>query len=116
MKIVMVKLIKNTKQNTRYSNNRKFSLVGKSSGVIPSATNPGICAWYFGLCGEGCYPSYWTAWSGDDWWVFFFFFLHFPWSYEPSITSQSSDVVLPGDWLVNSIWFLLSTRQVAIRA
>jgi hypothetical protein len=46
----------------------------------------------------------------------FFFFSHFPWSYGPSITSGSSDVVSPGDWLVSSIWFLLSTGQVVIGA
>jgi hypothetical protein len=45
---------------------------------------------------------------------FLFFFFHFPWSYGSSITSGSSDVVSPGDWLVSSIWFFLSTGQVAI--
>jgi hypothetical protein len=46
---------------------------------------------------------------------FFFLFFHFPWSYGPSITSRSCNVLSPGDWLVSSIWFLLSTGQVAIR-
>jgi hypothetical protein len=31
-----------------------------------------------------------------------------------SITSRSCEMVAPGDWLVNSIWFLLSTGQVAV--
>jgi hypothetical protein len=29
-------------------------------------------------------------------------------------TNGSSDVVSPGDWLVSSVWFLLSTGLVAI--
>jgi hypothetical protein len=39
----------------------------------------------------------------------------FNWSYGLSIKSESSEVVSPGDWLVSSIWFLLSTGQVVIR-
>jgi hypothetical protein len=43
-KIVMEKLIiQKKKKKTRY-NNRKFSLFSKSSGLIPSASNPGIGA------------------------------------------------------------------------
>jgi hypothetical protein len=34
----------------RYSNNKKFSLLDKSSGLIPLVSNPGIGAWYSGLC------------------------------------------------------------------
>jgi hypothetical protein len=33
--------------------------------------------------------------------------------YGLSITCGSSEVVLPNDWFVSSIWFLLSTGQVA---
>jgi hypothetical protein len=51
----MVKLI--IKKKNRYSNNKKFSLLGKSSGLIPLVSNPGIGAWYSGICGEGCCPS-----------------------------------------------------------
>jgi hypothetical protein len=37
-----VKLIIQKKKATRYKNKIKFSLFGKSSGVIPYAYNPGI--------------------------------------------------------------------------
>jgi hypothetical protein len=60
-KIVMVKLTTQEKKN-RYSN-KKFSLLGKSSGLIPLVSNPGIGAWCAGLCGEGCCPPCWTAWG-----------------------------------------------------
>jgi hypothetical protein len=43
-----------------------------------------------------------------------FFFSCFPWSDGLSVTSRSSEVVLQNDWLVSSIWFLLSTGQVEI--
>jgi hypothetical protein len=46
---------------------------------------------------------------------FSFLVFCFPWSYG-SVTSRNSDVVSPGDWLVSSIWLLLSTGQVAIGA
>jgi hypothetical protein len=39
----MAKLI--TQIKTRYSSNKKFSLRGKSFGVIPFASNPSIGAW-----------------------------------------------------------------------
>jgi hypothetical protein len=42
------------------------------------------------------------------------FFLCFPWSNGLSVISRSSEVVSPNGWLVNSIWFLLSTGKVAI--
>jgi hypothetical protein len=51
-KIVMVKLViqrKRKRKNTRYSNNKKFNLLGKSPGVIPLVSNLGVCAWYSGL-------------------------------------------------------------------
>jgi hypothetical protein len=60
MKIVMVKLIiqkKKERKKTRYNNNKKFSLLGRSSGLIPLASNPGIGTSYSGLCGERCCPS-----------------------------------------------------------
>jgi hypothetical protein len=41
-------------------------------------------------------------------------FLSIPWSYELSITSRSSELVSPNDYLVSSIWFLLFTGQVVI--
>jgi hypothetical protein len=62
-KKVMVKLIilkKKPKQN-RYNNNKHFSLLGKSCGLTPFASNPGIGAWYSGLCEEGCCPFCWAA-------------------------------------------------------
>jgi hypothetical protein len=66
-----------------------------------------IGAWYSGLCGEGCCSSCLTAWGrGDDW----RFFLHFPWSYEPCVTSGGSEVVSPDDWLMSIIWFILYTQ------
>jgi hypothetical protein len=40
-------------KKNRYNNNKKFSLPGKSSGLIPLVFNPGIGVWYTGLCGEG---------------------------------------------------------------
>jgi hypothetical protein len=46
----------------------------------------------------------------------FFFFFCFPWSYGPSVVSGRPEMVLPGDWLVTSIWFFLSTGQVAVGA
>jgi hypothetical protein len=69
----MVRFIipKNKKQ---VSDNKKFSVIGKSSGVIPLASNPGIGTWYSWLCGEGCCPSCRIAWGGDGWRVFFFLF------------------------------------------
>jgi hypothetical protein len=42
-------------------------------------------------------------------WVFFSCFSHSSWSYGLSITSGSSGMVSPVNWLVSSIWFLLST-------
>jgi hypothetical protein len=111
--MVMVKLIIQ-KKITRYSNNKKFSLLGKSSGVILLMSNPDVGAWYSGLCGQECCLSCQKAWGGDSWRIFFSLFL--PWSYGPSITSRSSDVVSPNDWFVSSIWFLLSTGKVAIVA
>jgi hypothetical protein len=39
----MVKLIiQKQKKKTRYTNIKKFSLLSKSSGLIPLASNPGI--------------------------------------------------------------------------
>jgi hypothetical protein len=72
-KIVMVKLIiqKKIQKNTKYSNDKKFSLLGKSSGVIPLVSSPGIGAWYSGLCGKGFCPSCQTAWGRDGWRIFF---------------------------------------------
>jgi hypothetical protein len=45
-KIVMEKV---TMQKNRYNNNKKFSLLGKSSGLTPLVCNPGIGTWYSGL-------------------------------------------------------------------
>jgi hypothetical protein len=43
----MVKLTIQKKQNKiRYSNKKKFTLFGKSSGPIPLASIPGFGAWY----------------------------------------------------------------------
>jgi hypothetical protein len=42
------------------------------------------------------------------------FFFHFPWSYGLSVTSGSSEVVSPGEWLMSSIYFFLPTGQVVI--
>jgi hypothetical protein len=44
-----------------------------------------------------------------------FFFSCFPYSYGSSVTSRTSDVVSPGDWLVSGIWFLLSTGRLQLR-
>jgi hypothetical protein len=46
---------KKKKKKNRY-NNKNFSLVSNSSGLIPLVSNPGIGTWYFGLCGEGADP------------------------------------------------------------
>jgi hypothetical protein len=43
-----------------------------------------------------------------------FFPPHFPWSYEPSVISRSSEIVSADGWLMSNIWFLLSTVQFAI--
>jgi hypothetical protein len=57
-KIARVKLIIQTKQNkTRYKNNKKFSLLGESSGLIPLVSHSGIGASYSGFCEKGCCPS-----------------------------------------------------------
>jgi hypothetical protein len=60
-------------KKSRYTNNKKFSLLGKSFGVISLASNTGISAWYSELCGEGCWPSFQTAWSRQLKGFFFFF-------------------------------------------
>jgi hypothetical protein len=70
--------------------------------------------WYSGLCGDECCPPCQTAGVGETV-KEFLFFPCFPWSYGPCDTSRSSEVVLSDSWLVSSIWFLLSTGQVAIR-
>jgi hypothetical protein len=101
--------VNNTKKN-QLQQKQNFNLMGNSPGLIHLASNPGIGAWYSGLCGERCCPSCWMACGGDDWRVFF----HFPWPYGPSIISGSSEVVSPDDCLVSTIWFLLPTGQVAI--
>jgi hypothetical protein len=49
-----------------------FILLGKSSGLIPLASNLGIGIWYSGLCGGWCCPSCWTAWREEDSWRDFF--------------------------------------------
>jgi hypothetical protein len=104
-KIVMVKLTTQEKKN-RYSN-KKFSLLGKSSGLIPLVSNPGIGAWYSGLCWGGCCPFLLDRLVWEDGWSFF---PCFPWSYGLSITSRSSEVVSSDDWLVISNWFLQQGR------
>jgi hypothetical protein len=48
------------------------------------------------------------------WFFSFFFFPHFPWFYGLSIASGSPEMVLPGDWVVSSIWLLLSTGQLKL--
>jgi hypothetical protein len=50
----MEKLIIQKKPKSRYNNNKKFSMLSKSSGLISLASNPGISARYSGPCGEGC--------------------------------------------------------------
>jgi hypothetical protein len=76
----MVNLIiqKKKRKKKQVHNYKKFSLLRKSSGVIPLASNPGIGAWYSELCGEGCCPSCQTVWGGDGWRVFSFFFSLLP--------------------------------------
>jgi hypothetical protein len=70
----------------------------------------GVQSWYWCLVFWALWQRIltlcWTAWGrgGDG----------FPWSYWPSITSGSSNVVPPDDWLARSIYFLLSTGEVAI--
>jgi hypothetical protein len=49
-----------------------------------------------------------------DEWVFSFFLLSM--SYGLSFAIMSPEVVLPGDWLMSSILFHLSTGQVAFGA
>jgi hypothetical protein len=98
----MIKLI--ILKTTRY-NNKKFSQLSKSFGLIPLASNLGCGGWYSGLCGEGCWPSCWTAWgkmTGR------FFFPCFPWFY------GSFEVVSPDSWWLSIICFSLSTGQVTI--
>jgi hypothetical protein len=67
-----MKLIQNKKKKNRYNENKKFSLLGKSSGLIPLVSNLAIGAWSSGLCGEGCCPFCQTAWGRDNWRFFFF--------------------------------------------
>jgi protein-S-isoprenylcysteine O-methyltransferase Ste14 len=74
-------------------------------------------SWYSGLHGKGCcllLDS--VGWRWLEVFSFLFFFFQLSLSYGPSITNRNSDVVSPGDWVVSSIWFLLSTGQVAIGA
>jgi hypothetical protein len=54
MKVVMVKLI--IQEKNIYSTKKEFSLLGKSSGLIPLASSPGIGPLCSGLCGEECCP------------------------------------------------------------
>jgi hypothetical protein len=68
-KIVLMRLIIQGKKPS--TTTTKFSLLGKSSGLIPLVYNPGIGTWYSGLWGEGCCPSSQTACGGDNWRVFF---------------------------------------------
>jgi hypothetical protein len=116
LKLIIPKNKTKQKQKHRNSNNKKFTLLGKSSGLILLVSNAGIVAWYSGLCGEGYCPFCQIIWGGDDWKRFFFYFFYFPWSYGPSVTSKSSEVISPGDWLVSSIWFFLSMGPVEIGA
>jgi hypothetical protein len=60
----MVKLRILKKKRKRYNNNKKFSLLSKSPGLIPLASNPSIGAWHSVLYEEGCYS--WTASGGDE--------------------------------------------------
>jgi hypothetical protein len=50
-KIVMVKV--NNIGKNRYSNNKKFSLLGKSPGLISLASNPSVGTGYSGFVGKG---------------------------------------------------------------
>jgi hypothetical protein len=60
-------------------------------------------------------PSCQTICRGDSWQLEGLFFPTFsPWTNGPSITSGGSEVVSLGDWPVSSMWFFLSTGQVAI--
>jgi hypothetical protein len=36
------------------------------------ASVPGIGSYYSGLCDEGCCPSFWTSWDGEDRRFYFF--------------------------------------------
>jgi hypothetical protein len=106
----MVNLI--IQKKNRYNNKKNFSLLGKNSGLTPLASN-----WVFCVVGEGTallVGQFGEETTGEFVCLFVCFF-GFPWSYGPSIPSRSTDVVLPDDWLVSSIWFLLPTEQVAIR-
>jgi hypothetical protein len=80
----MVKV--NNIEKNRYSNNKKFSLLNESSGLIPLASNPGIGAWYSRICGEGSAPlvRHLGVEMAGRFFLFFSFFC-FPWSYVPSL-------------------------------
>jgi hypothetical protein len=77
---------KKFKKKNRYSNNKKFSLLGKSSGLIPLVSNPGIGAWYSGLCRVGCFPSCQTAWGGEG--CFFGLMVHLLQAEAPKCSQQ----------------------------
>jgi hypothetical protein len=50
-KVMKVKGVRiRIRKQTRYNKNKKFTLLSKSSELIPLASNPGIGAWYSGLC------------------------------------------------------------------
>jgi hypothetical protein len=51
------------KKKKRYINSKKFSVLGKNSGLIPLASNPGIGTWYSRLCGEVCHLSCQIVWD-----------------------------------------------------
>jgi hypothetical protein len=59
----MVKLIIQKKK--RYNNNKKFSLLGKSSRLNPLVPNPGIGTWYSRFCGKSAVPLVRQFWGGD---------------------------------------------------
>jgi hypothetical protein len=65
-----------------------------------------------GFVGKGAAPLVGQPWGWRQLEGFFFFFFCFPWSYGPSVASGYPELISPGDWLVNSIWFLLSTGHV----
>jgi hypothetical protein len=80
-----------------YSNNKKFSLLGKSSGLIPLASILILVLGILGFVEKGAAPlvrQLGVEMAGEC--FSFLFSPDFPWSYGPSIVSRIPEVVLPG--------------------
>jgi hypothetical protein len=114
----MVKFIIQKKKHISYSNNKKFNLLSKSSELILWCPVLVLVLDILGFVGKVAAPlvGQLIVEMAGGFFLFFYFllFFHFPCSFGPSVTNRNSDVVLPGGWLVSSIWFLLSIGRLLL--